>query len=135
MSYPDPYYPQQQPAPGPYPPAPPGPQGYGYPPNGYPPNGGYPPAQPYQPYQAYQPYGAQQQPPYYPSPTNPPSTAERDNGTTWQVLDSLLFLFNGRSMRGFGNNPRDRVVTWLAIVGITVAAVAVMVLIGVLASR
>ena len=132
MSYPDPFYPPPQPAPGPYPPAAPGPQGYGYPPNAYPPNGGYPPAQPYQPYQQ---FGTQQQPPYFPSPAAPQPAAGRDNGTTWQVLDGLLFLFNGRSMRSLGTNPRDRVLTWLAIVGITLVGIAIMVLIIVLASR
>ncbi|MDF3338164.1 hypothetical protein P3H80_12070 [Mycolicibacterium septicum] len=127
MSYPDPYHPQQQPPPGPYPPAPPGSQGYGYPPNG-----GYPPAQ------AYQPYGAPQQPPYYPQPAvTPQPDANRDDGNSriWRILDNLMFFASDSASQGLGKNPRDRVKTGLTIIGVALVGIVILVLVVVLMSK
>lgn len=127
MGYPNQYSSWQQHPPQPYPPAPPlpaNPYGYGYPPN-MPPAGGYPPAQPYQH------YGIQQAPPYYPPPAG--SQPEQDNSNTgfWKFLEALMFLFVGRSARSFGGTPRARVTNLLAIVGVTIAMVAIVVAVGV----
>ncbi|QRY50618.1 hypothetical protein [Mycolicibacterium septicum] len=121
MSYPDPYYPQQPP-PGQYPPAPPGPHGYGYPPNG-----GYPPAA----------YGAQPQPPYYPPPAVPQPTAKRDDGNSrgWRILDNLMFFASDSASQGLGKNARDRVKTGLTIVGVALAGIAILILVVVLMSK
>lgn len=127
MSYPDPYHPQQQPAPGPYPPAPPGPQGYGYPPNG-----GYPPAQPYQP------YGAPQQPPYYPQPAvTPQPDAKRDDGNSrvWRILDNLMFFASASASQGLGKNAQERVKTALIILGVAIIGIALVIGIAVIASK
>lgn len=127
MSYPDPYHPQQQPPPGPYPPAPPGGQGYGYPPNG-----GYPPAQPYQP------YGAPQQPPYYPQPgATPQPDAKRDDGNSrvWRILDNLMFFASDSASQGLGKNARERVKTGLIILGVAIIGIALVIGIAVIASK
>ncbi|OWM01274.1 hypothetical protein B7435_17085 [Mycolicibacterium peregrinum] len=112
----------------PYPPAPPlpaNPYGYGYPPN-MPPAGGYPPAQPYQH------YGMQSAPPYYPPPAGPQPERDNSNSGFWKFLEALMFLFVGRSARSFGGTPRARVTNLLAIVGVTIAMVAIVVAVSVL---
>lgn len=126
MSYPDPYHPQQQPPLGPYPPAQPGPYGYGYPPN-VAPNGGHPPTQP---------YGVQPQPPYYPpAPVPPQPEAKRDNGNSrgWRILDALMDLVSGSPERG--GTARDRVKTQLIILGVAVVSFAILMLILVLIGK
>lgn len=109
MSYPDPYHPQQQPPPGQYPPAPPGPQGYGYP-----------------------------QPPYYPPPGVPPQQAPKQddgNSRVWRILDNLMFFATDASSQGLGNTARDRVRTSLMIFGIIIVAIAILIAVVVLMSK
>ncbi|MBX8689935.1 hypothetical protein [Mycolicibacterium porcinum] len=117
MSHPDPYQPQQQPPPGPYPPAPPGAQGYSYPPA--------------------QPYGAQPQTPYYPPPVPPQPAGKRDDGNSrvWRILDNLMFFASDSNSQGLGNNARDRVKTALMIFGITFLAIAILIAIAVVMSK
>ncbi|MFD3037447.1 hypothetical protein [Mycolicibacterium senegalense] len=123
MSYPDPYQPQQQPPPGPYPPAPPG---YGYPPSVG--NGGYPPAQT---------YGAPHQPPYYPAPPAPQPPATQDDGNSWgwQILQTLLFFGSGTTGHSLGDNARERVKTELIILGVAIIGIAIVIGIAVIASK